>query len=238
MPTVRSGPLIGLGGQVVLLAVLARTVGLGAAGWLAGLAFGLVLCALLDRGLRGADLGPADRVTLLRATLVGGVTALTVDSITRPAPVAVLVALAAAALSLDWVDGRVARSTGTVSAFGARFDLEVDAFLLLVLGAYVAGPVGGWVLAIGAMRYAYVAAGLTLPWLRGPLPPRHWRKVVAATQGVALVVAAAGVLPPPLVSAALAASLALLVESFGRDVGWQWQRRRAVPARRRVAVAA
>jgi phosphatidylglycerophosphate synthase len=224
------GPLAGLTGQFALLAALAGTVGLGTAGALAGAGVGLVTCGTLTRGLHRsgkAALGQADRVTLTRATLVGGVTALAVDSVWRPVPVALLVALAAVALALDGVDGWVARRTGTASALGARFDMEVDAFLLMVLSAYVAGAAGGWVLAIGGMRYAYVAAGWVLPWLRGPLPPRHWRKVVAATQGVTLVVAAAEVLPRSLSVAVLVASLALLVESFGRDVRWRWRHRTA-----------
>jgi phosphatidylglycerophosphate synthase len=227
---VRIGPIIGLSVQVVLLAALAETVGLSAAGWLTGVGYGLVLCVALNRGLSRAGagaLGPADRVTLARATLVGGVAALTVDSFNRQVPVAVLVTLASVALVLDAVDGRVARSTGTVTALGARFDMEVDAFLLLVLGVYVARPMGGWVILIGAMRYAFVAAGWVLPWMQGTLPPRYWRKVVAATQGIILAVAAADVLPRPLMAAALAASVALLVESFGRDVGWLWLHRPA-----------
>ena len=73
--------------------------------------------------------------------------------------VAALVGLAVVALVLDGVDGWVARRTGTVSALGARFDMEVDAFLILVLSVYVAGSVGPWVLAIGAARYAFWAAG-------------------------------------------------------------------------------
>ena len=36
-------------------------------------------------------------------------------------------------------------------------------------------------LAIGAARYAFLAAGWSLPWMREPLPPRYWRKVVAVT---------------------------------------------------------
>lgn len=233
MPTVRNGPLAGLAGQVVLLEVLARTAGLGTAGWLVGLAYGLALCALLTRALAAADpsadLGPADRVTLARATLVGGVLALTVDSLTGPVPVPALVGLAAVALSLDWVDGRVARRTGTASALGARFDMEVDAFLILVLSAYAAGQFGVWVLAIGLMRYANGAAEWVLPWLHGPVSPRYWRKVVAAVQGVLLAVAAAGLLPAPVMTAALAVALVLLVESFGRDVLELWRRRGLVP---------
>ncbi len=243
MQTVRTGPAVGLAGQAAALVALAWTVGLGGAGWLAGLGFGLVTCAALTRGLRragAAALGPADRVTLARATLVGAVAALTADSFERDAPVGALVALASVALLLDAVDGAVARRTGTASALGARFDMEVDAFLLLVLSVYAAGPagpVGPWVLVIGAMRYAFVAAGRVAPWLRGRLPPRFWRKVVAATQGIVLAVAAAGVLPRTLVAAALASSLALLVESFGRDVLWLWRHRldEAAPAARAPA---
>jgi phosphatidylglycerophosphate synthase len=173
---------------------------------------------------------------MTRAVLAGGVAALTADSFTRPVPVAALVALAAVALVLDAADGQVARRTGTSSALGARFDMEADAFLILVLSICVARPLGAWVLAIGGMRYAYVAASWALPWMRGTLPPRYWRKVVAATQGLVLAVVAAGVLPHPLASASLLVSLALLAESFGRDVLWLWVHRR--PAGIRTAVAA
>jgi phosphatidylglycerophosphate synthase len=228
VPTIRTGPLMGLIVQVAVLAALAVTVGLGAAGWLAGIVVGAGTCALLTRGLDRSGavaLGPANRVTLARATLVGGVTALTVDSFGRPAPVVVLVVLIAVALALDAVDGIVARRTGSASALGARFDMEVDSFLVLVLSMHVARPAGAWVLAIGAMRYGYVVATWALPWMRGTLPPRYWRKVVAAAQGVVLVLATADVLPRPLIAAALVAALALLIESFGRDVGWLWNRR-------------
>ncbi|MET8308471.1 CDP-alcohol phosphatidyltransferase family protein [Micromonospora sp. NPDC005173] len=235
MPTVRSGPMIGLGAQLVVLAALAATVGLSGAGWLVGTGYAVVTCLALSRGLHRAGasrLGPADRVTLTRGVLVGAVTALVVDSFGRPAPVGLLVAVSAVALLLDAVDGLVARRTGTVSALGARFDMEVDAFLILVLSVYVAPTAGAWVLAIGAMRYAFVAASAVLPWLSGSLPPRYWRKVVAAAQGVLLAVAAAGVLPEPWTTLVLVVALALLVESFGRDVAWLWRRR---PAPRSVA---
>jgi phosphatidylglycerophosphate synthase len=232
--------MVGLIVQVALLAVLAATVGLGIAGWVAGVAFGAVTCAALTRGLQrsgGGALGPADRVTLTRATLVGGVAALAVGSFERQAPVVLLVVLASVALVLDAVDGMVARRTGTASALGARFDMEVDSFLVLVLSGYAAGSAGAWVLAIGAMRYAFVVATWALPWMRGTLPPRYWRKVVAATQGVVLVLAAADVLAPWLLAAALIASLALLVESFGRDVGWLWNHRRVASGPPAQAVA-
>ena len=234
MHTVRTGPMIGLIAQLALLVALAGTVGLSGPGAFIGIACGVTTNAALARGLdrSGADaLGPADRVTLIRATLAGGVAALTADSFDRPAPVTTLVALTVVALVLDAVDGHVARSTGTASTLGARFDMEVDAFLILVLSVYVARSTGGWVLAIGAARYAFVAAGWLLPWLRGSLPPRYWRKVVAATQGVVLTFAMADVLPGFVTDTALVASLALLTESFGRDIWWLWRHRRVQPGR-------
>ena len=98
---------------------------------------------------------------------------------------------------------------------------------------YVARSAGAWVLAIGAARYAFLAAGWLLPWMRAQLPPRYWRKVVAATQGIVLTIAAADVLPLALTQAALLAALALLAESFGRDVGWLWIHRHASRTERR-----
>ena len=124
------------------------TAGLGAAGWITGVICALIVAVARGPGLRrhGAGaFGPASWVTLARAALAVGVAALAVDA--RDS--ALLVALAAAALALDAVDGRVARRTGTVSAFGARFDGEVDAFLILALSVAVAPAYGAWVLAIG-----------------------------------------------------------------------------------------
>ncbi|GAB3562684.1 CDP-alcohol phosphatidyltransferase family protein [Amycolatopsis endophytica] len=207
---------------LVLLNTLAMTVGLDPLGWLAGAGYGMALWALLAAALRRGGrpaLSPADHVTLTRATLVGGVVALVVTGIAGP----VLVVLAAVALALDAVDGRVARRTGTASPLGARFDMEVDAFLILVLSAAAAVSLGPWVLAIGLMRYAFVAAGWAMPWLRGPLPPDLARKAVAAAQGIALVVVVADVLTWSWTVAA--GALAALGWSFGRDVIRLWRTR-------------
>jgi phosphatidylglycerophosphate synthase len=230
--------MAGLAAQAALLAVLATTTGLGAAGWVVGGACAVTVAVALARGLaRGRDrrLGPASWVTLTRATLAVGVAALVGDSFARDTPVALLVTLAAAALALDLLDGRLARRTGTTSALGARFDGEVDAFLIGALSVYVASAFGAWVLAIGAARYAFGLGEWLLPWMRAPLPARRWRKIVAAVQGVVLTVAAAGVLPRALVQAALAVALVALVASMGECVWWLWRRRHVTRAQAPVA---
>jgi hypothetical protein len=168
----------GLVAQLLLGVALAATIGLSGAGWVVGVACGVALLATLARAAlhyRPRRLGPADWVTLARATLVVGVAALVADSFDEPAQLTLLVSLSAAALVLDAVDGWVARRSGTVTKLGARFDGEVDAFLILALSVYVARSAGAWVLMIGAARYVFLAAGWVLPWLRAPLPPRYWR---------------------------------------------------------------
>ncbi|WP_351222635.1 CDP-alcohol phosphatidyltransferase family protein [Streptomyces sp. NPDC002133] len=215
----------GAGAQTLLLVLLGIATGFGPVGWATGLAFTIGTWVVLTRALRRAQVGPfgpANRVTLARTTLVGGVTALVAESFVSRPPTVLLTALITVALVLDAVDGHVARRTGTESCFGARFDMEVDAFLILVLSVHVALSLGAWVLVIGAMRYAFVAAARVLPWLRGPLPPSMARKTVAALQGIVLLVAAAGIVPRPAAYVAVLAALAALVWSFGRDMRWLW----------------
>jgi phosphatidylglycerophosphate synthase len=224
----RTGPATGLIAQVLLLAVLAGTAGLGDVGWTVGIACAVTMATVLARGLArdpGERLGPASWVTLARATLAVGVAALAADSFTHDAPVALLVTLAAVALALDAVDGCVARRTGDATTLGARFDGEVDAFLILALSVYLAPAYGAWVLAIGAARYLFLAGEWLLPWMSAPLPPRHWRKLVAATQGIVLTVAAAGVVPRALMQQLLVAGAGLLAASMGQCVWWLWRRR-------------
>jgi phosphatidylglycerophosphate synthase len=220
------GPTAGVAVQFLLLAAIAATAGLSAGGWVAGVAYGLVLCGALALGMRRAGMqamGPANAVTFARALMVGGVTAMVVSSFSRPVHLAGLVLLVGVALALDGVDGQVARRTGSATTLGARFDMEVDAFLILVLSVFIAGAFGWWTVAIGASRYVFVGASWAVPWLTAPLPPRFSRKVVAAAQGVILVVATAHLLPYPIGLAAVTAALAALTWSFGRDVVWLWR---------------
>ncbi len=64
--------------------------------------------------------------------------------------------LLAASIS-DILDGLTARKVGTTH-FGAKLDMELDAFFMLILSIIVHFflMLGQWVLAFGLMRYAYV----------------------------------------------------------------------------------
>lgn len=179
-------------------------------------------------------LGAANRVTLLRAGLSALIAGLLLPIVTEwglphgvDSPRADLLAwtvfaLGLLALLLDGVDGQLARRLGISTAFGARFDMEVDAALILLLcvAVWQLGAVGAWVLAIGALRYAFVAAAFWQPALRAPLPESVRRKSLCVVQGVALLTALAPVVPGAVGVVACGAALALLCYSFGVDVVW------------------
>jgi phosphatidylglycerophosphate synthase len=240
-PTIRLTTILGgMLATAALLGVVSATAGLGAVGWIVGLATGSAAAALLATARMRSDqptILPADWVTLTRMLLIAGVAGLVADSFGRSVSMTALVTLSSVALALDAVDGQVARRTGTATPLGARIDGEADAFLILVLSIAVSQDYGGWVLVIGAARYALLLAGWLIPWLATPLPPRFWRKVVAAVQGIVLTVAASGV-PGRLVGMiAVAVALLLLAESFGRDVIWLYRAGAGSRTRRAVRIA-
>src|ERR1700751_2455926 len=236
LPAIRLATILGLLATAALLGVVSATAGLGVAGWIAGLATGSAATALIVTARMRSDqpaMFPADWVPLTRAVLIAGVAGRVAASFSRPVPVTALVTLSTVALILDAVDGQVARRTGTATPPGARIAGETDAFLILLLSIVVSQDYGGWVLAIGAARYALLLAGWLIPWLAAPLPPRYWGKVVAAVQGIVLTVAASGLPSRKAGMIAVAAALLLLAESFGRDVIWLY-RTSAGPRTRRA----
>jgi phosphatidylglycerophosphate synthase len=240
LPGIWLAALVGMLATAVLLGVVSATAGLGAVGWITGLVTGSAAAALLVTARRRSDqptIFPADWVTLTRMLLIAGVTGLVADTYSRPVSITALVTLSAVALALDAVDGQVARRTGTATPLGARIDGETDAFLILVLSIAVSQDYGGWVLVIGAARYAFLLAGWLIPWLAAPLPPRYWRKVVAAIQGIVLTVAASGVTSRRVGMIAVAVALLLLAESFGRDVIWLYRTGASPRTRRAVRIA-
>ncbi|TVR06720.1 MAG: CDP-alcohol phosphatidyltransferase [Salinarimonadaceae bacterium] len=130
-------------------------------------------------------------------------------------------------LSLDGVDGFLARRQGLASRFGARFDVEIDAMLLstLAIAAWTFGTAGPWVIAMGATYYAFLASRAVISWLRPDLPPSLLRKAVCVLQGAALIVLVTPFIPANLANVLAAVALSALWLSFGRDVLWLWRAR-------------
>ncbi|WP_341863254.1 CDP-alcohol phosphatidyltransferase family protein [Gymnodinialimonas sp. 57CJ19] len=128
--------------------------------------------------------------------------------------------VAVVAFALDGVDGWLARREGRASAFGARFDMEVDSLLALVLALLVwqSGTVGAYVVILGLPRYAFWVAQFPFPSLNGALPERFSRKVVCVVQITALITALCPLVPAPVASVFVGAAAVALIWSFWVDV--------------------
>lgn len=195
-----------------------------------------IAAALLAVGRVGAyhpfpHFGAANLVTMLRVALVAGLAGLIGEPPSRPIASLAVSAVVIVAM-LDGVDGWLARRSGQISPFGARFDMEVDAALILVLSilVWLHGKAGPWVIACGLMRYAFVAAGWLLPWIAGPLRSTVRGKTVAVAQFVGLGAALLPVVPVPLSNAIAGVTLATLVWSFAVDIAWL-KRQAGAPSR-------
>src|SRR5262245_35310368 len=195
-------------------AIVLRAAVLAAAG-------GTLLLFLAVRRLRTARFGAANAVTLARAAIATLLIALLGTAPTQ-ALAWVLVGLGTLGVALDGVDGALARRRAEASDFGARFDMETDALLILVLAALVwqHGKAGAWILAAGLLRYLFVAASWPLPWLGAALPPSRRRQAVCVIQIVSLIGALAPFVVPPWSAALVLAGLIALVWSFAVDVHW------------------
>jgi phosphatidylglycerophosphate synthase len=170
--------------------------------------------------------GPANRVTTVRLALLALLAALIGE------PVSARVAAAGVGLTLvfaglDGLDGWLARTSDMASAFGARFDMETDALLIMVLSVLIwrHEKAGAWILAGGLLRYTFVAAGWVLPWMAGPLTPTYRAKAAAVGHMAGLAVALAPMVPFPTSAVAAGLSLLALTWSFAIDVGRLWSQR-------------
>lgn len=182
-----------------------------------------VVFALVGDHHRYPRFGPANQVTTIRALLVALLAAL----VGEPAEAGIAAAAIGAAvvvMVLDGADGWLARRSGMVSGFGARFDVETDALFVIVLSVLVwqHGKAGAWVLLGGLLRYAFVAAGWLLPWMARPLRPTRRARVITICHMTGLSVALAPIVPVPLSAIGVAGTLAALCWSFGVDIRRLW----------------
>jgi phosphatidylglycerophosphate synthase len=179
--------------------------------------------------------GAANHMTLIRAGLVALVAGLIGEPAVAPVA-AVAVGVAAAVEIFDGVDGWLARRDGLASAFGARFDMEVDALLIMVLAilAWQHGQAGAWVLLSGLLRYGFVVAGWLAPWIARPLPPSRRRQAICVVQIVGLGAVVSPLMPASVATPVAAAALAVLTASFLMDIVWLWRARSATAASTRV----
>jgi phosphatidylglycerophosphate synthase len=171
-------------------------------------------------------LGAANRVTTVRVLFVSLIAGLLAEPLSANAAIAIT-GLGLLASGFDGLDGPLARRARMASPFGARFDMEVDAFFILVLSALAwrAGKAGAWILLAGLLRYLFVGAMQAWPWMRRQQPPSLRRKTIAVVQMIGLSVVMLPAFMPPLSAWWCAVVLLTLVYSFAVDTLWLWRHR-------------
>jgi len=194
----------------------------------AGAAFAAIMLlslGFLRRYHPFARFGAGNQITTIRAMLVALIGALFGE------PRFPIIATAAAttsllASSLDGVDGWLARRQRIASDFGARFDMEIDALLILVLAVLVSrfDKAGAWVILSGLLRYIFVVAGAYWQWLQAPLRPSRRRQTICVVQILALTIALLPAVEPQASTMLAAAALGSLTYSFLVDTLWLWRR--------------
>ncbi|MBI3491475.1 MAG: CDP-alcohol phosphatidyltransferase family protein, partial [Acidobacteria bacterium] len=183
-------------------------------------------------------------MTTVRAALVAAI-ALALFEPRGDSIIWATVAAAVLVTLLDGVDGWLARRTRTETTFGARFDMEVDSALILVLSilAWRDDKAGAWVLLSGLLRYVFVVSSWRWSWLARPLFSSRRRQTICVVQVVALITTIAPLVTPPISVAIAAVALAALIGSFAIDVVWLWRQPRVastapVPASQQWATLA
>jgi phosphatidylglycerophosphate synthase len=177
--------------------------------------------------------GAANLVTLVRAAAVAFLAGIAA----RDAPLSDALRLGVTmvgfgGLLLDGVDGWVARRFRLASRYGARFDMEVDALSMMTITLLLlrAGQAGIWVLAIGLLRYHFIAMAWLWPPLARRLPESMRRKAICVAAVGGTLIALSPPVGATVASPICAVVLALLVYSFAVDYVWLWHSWRSTPA--------
>jgi phosphatidylglycerophosphate synthase len=180
-------------------------------------AFGVASLAALVGSNRGVwtssgRFGWANGVTALRAAMVWGF-----GVRLHGAPEMLLALVVLGLFALDGVDGYLARRQGTASEFGALFDMETDAFFVLVveLVLFQRGDLGAWILVTGVLRYLYVLARTMIPARRPDVARSRFGRF--AFTGLALGLFFAFALPGVIGFSTALAGTVLVTASFAQS---------------------
>jgi phosphatidylglycerophosphate synthase len=163
-------------------------------------------------------------VTALRVALVA-----TIGLALHGAPGMLLAALVGLVFALDVVDGWLARRAGTTSFFGAHFDMETDAYLVIALDVelWTRGQLGAWVLVPGLLRYLTVLGGTLVSQRAGDMPRSRFGSHACGILVTTLI--AAFIVPNPWATAVAAVGSALVVWSFALSFYGSYLRRAPLP---------
>jgi phosphatidylglycerophosphate synthase len=191
--------------------------------------FGVVSLLLLVMHHRGrwtpsGIFGPANTVTTIRLAMIAGLC--TMGFLEGLGPASALLVLAI--FALDGLDGWLAKRTRQAGVFGAAFDMECDALLVLVatLLLYLRGRLGVYILVPGFLRYVYALGVAYLPGGGVEPPPTRFGRYAFSVFTVSMMVSLWPIEPIYAPLAVLATLI--IVGSFARGLWWSLRHSGAV----------
>ena len=100
-----------------------------------------------------------------------------------------ILVVAILSLILDGIDGYLARKHNQITALGAYFDMETDAYFTIIICAvlFLTKDVPVWILLIGCLRYIYVLLLYLLKWQHRSESSTYWAKLNAVILFVSLL---------------------------------------------------
>ncbi len=163
--------------------------------------------------------GWGNAVTALRFALASSI-----GLLPESVPLWALGATVLVVFGLDGLDGWVAKRRGETSEFGAYFDMETDAYFVLLAGIVLLqrGRFGAWILIVGLLRYVYVITLALVPARGGEQPRSSFGR--HAFTSLMLGLALGMVLGEPFGTVATALGCGLVTASFVRSFYWSYGR--------------
>jgi phosphatidylglycerophosphate synthase len=183
---------------------------------------GALSFALLVVVCRGAHtpsgvFGWGNALTTLRFALASAV-----GLVPPSVPLWALGATVLTVFALDGLDGWVAKRRGEACAFGAYFDMETDAYFVLLIGIVLVlrGRYGAWVLGVGLLRYVYVLTLALIPARGGEQPRSSFGRHAFTSLMLGLTLGL--MLGEPFGTVATALGCGLVTASFLRSFYWSY----------------
>tara|TARA_B100000029_G_scaffold499178_1_gene569186 strand:+ start:1307 stop:2020 length:714 start_codon:yes stop_codon:yes gene_type:complete len=137
-----------------------------------------------------------------------------------------IIVLSLISLTLDGVDGYMAKLFNQSSKFGELFDMESDTLLMFILclSLYLNFNSNIYILLIPVYRYIFIIMQKKIIWCRNNLPDSLRRKFICVAVTLILIASHITIFNEKIVAYMINFSIFLITFSFSKDIIWLYQK--------------